>query len=278
MDKRPIGIFDSGLGGITTVREVKRLMPNEDIIYFGDTARVPYGSRGKETIKKYASQDIAFLLSKEVKMIIAACGTVSANPPQETIDQLQIPYTSVLLPAAQAACAATNTGRIGIIATQATIKSGAYGKAIRNIIHNPVIIGKACPLFVPLIENGYVKPDDPVTRMIAEEYLSALKKEQIDTLILGCTHYPIIKEMIAQIMGDQVTLIDSGTEAAKSAQVLLTNNHLLNTQQEPGKCNFYISDNLEGFAQNAGVFLQDDIAGDVEKVDIDSLSQLSDGK
>lgn len=270
MDSRPIGVFDSGLGGITAVREIKKLMPNENIVYFGDTARVPYGTRSKDTIIKYAKQDIRFLQSQDVKMIVAACGTVSANLPQAVIDELPLPFTGVLLPAVQAACAATDSGRIGVIATQATVRTGAYGKAIRNIIHNPCIIGKACPMFVPLIENGYVKPDNVVTNIIAKEYLQTVLDERVDTLILGCTHYPIIKPLIGNIVGEDIALIDPGMEAAKYVQAFLTNNHMLNDSGEPGECRFYVSDNVEGFASNAGVFLGDDICGDVAKVDIDT--------
>lgn len=270
MDKRPIGVFDSGLGGLTTVRQLQKLMPHENIIYFGDTSRVPYGTRSKETVKRYAAQDIRFLQSKDVKMMIAACGTVSTNPPQEVIETLDIAYTGVLLPAVQAACVATDGGRIGVIATTASIRSGVYGKAIRNILHNPKIIGKACPMFVPLIENGYVQRDNPITIAIAKEYLEPILQEQIDTLILGCTHYPIIKGLIGDVVGERVTLIDPGKEAAKYVQAFLTKKQLLNPQEEPGECHYYVSDDVENFAQNASVFLQDDIAKQVQQIDIES--------
>lgn len=276
MDKRPIGLFDSGLGGITVARQIKKLMPHEDIVYFGDTARVPYGTRTREIIKKYAAQDINFLLSQDVKMVIAACGTVSANPPQEFIDKLSVPYTAVLVPAAQAACAATQNGKIGVIATSATIKSGAYGKEIRNILHNPRIIGKACPLLVPLIENGYVQRDNPVTKMVVEEYLKPIMQEKVDTLILGCTHYPIIKALIGDLVGENVTLIDPGKEAAKHVQAFLTNHHMLNDSSHQGEYRYYVSDDTEGFAANAGVFLEDDdIASHVEKVVIEEFDAQS---
>lgn len=269
MDNRAIGIFDSGLGGITAVREVKKLMPNENIIYFGDTSRVPYGTRSKETIKKYATQDIRFLLSKDVKMIIAACGTVSSNLPADVIAALEVDFTGVLLPAVQAACAATKTNRIGVIATTATVKSGAYGRAIRNILQNPKIIGKACPMFVPLVENGYTGRENPITRAIAQDYLDCMHAEKIDTLILGCTHYPILKPVIADLMGEGITLIDPGMEAARHVQALLTNRGLRNDGDNPGTCSFYVSDNVEGFAEQANVFLQEHINDQVELVDID---------
>lgn len=273
MDKRPIGIFDSGLGGITAVRQIKKLMPHEDIVYFGDTARVPYGSRSRETIKKYAAQDINFLLSQNVKMVVAACGTVSSNPPQEFIDKLSVPYTGVIIPAAQAACAATRNGKIGVIATSASIKSGAYGKEIRNIMHNPRILGKACPLLVPLIENGYVQRENQVIRVVAEDYLTSLMEEKVDTLILGCTHYPIIKALIGDLVGEAVTLIDPGKEAAKHVQAFLTNHHMLNDSGRQGECRYYVSDDVEGFSANAGVFLEDDdIASHVEKVVVEGYN------
>lgn len=270
MDKRAIGVFDSGLGGITAVRQLKQLMPHENIIYFGDTSRVPYGTRSRETIQKYAAQDIRFLLSQDVKIIIAACGTVSANPPAETIETLEIDFTGVLLPAAQAACSATKNRRIGIIATPATIRSGAYGKAIRSILHNPVIIGKACPLFVPLVENGYIGRDNPVTQLIAKEYLEVMKAERVDTLILGCTHYPLIEELIADIMGPEVALVSPGAEAAKYVQALLTNKGMLNEEDTAGECRYFVSDDIASFAETAGIFLQDDLSGQVEKIQIET--------
>ncbi len=269
MDNRPIGVFDSGLGGITAVRELKKLMPQEDIIYFGDTSRVPYGTRSREIIQKYAIQDINFLKSHDVKMIVAACGTVSANLPAAAVEELDVAFTGVLLPAAQAACAATKTNRIGVIATPATIRSSAYGKAIRNIIHSPVIIGKACPLFVPLIESGYIQRDNQVTRLVAEDYLRPVLAEKVDTLILGCTHYPIIEELIGDIAGEDVHLIDPGREAAKYVQAFLTNEHMLTRRERQGECYYYVSDDAAHFAENAGVFLQDDIADHVEQIDID---------
>jgi glutamate racemase len=273
MDQRPIGVFDSGIGGITAVSELKKIMPHENIIYFGDTSRVPYGTRSRETIQKYATQDINFLLSKNVKMIVAACGTVSSNPPTQTIESLSVDYTGVLVPAAQAACAATKTNRIGVIATPATIKSGAYGKVIRSMIHTPTIIGKACPLFVPLVENGYTDRHNPVTRLVAEEYLKPLIEEQVDTLILGCTHYPLIEELIGDIMGEDVTLISPGKEAAKYVRALLTNKQLLNTGDQQGSCHYYVSDEVDTFSENASIFLQDDIHGKVEKIQIEEYEQ-----
>ena len=201
MNNGAIGVFDSGIGGLTTVRELNKLLPNENIIYLGDTARIPYGTRSKETIFKYAKQDFAFLEQHDVKMIIVACGTVSAIMMSNPQISSEKPFTGVLLPAVQAACGATRNNCVGVIGTPATVKSGAYGKAIRAIKPDIHIIGKACPLFVPLVENGYTDKDNKITRLVAEEYLSVMKKEKVDTLILGCTHYPLLEDIIADIMG-----------------------------------------------------------------------------
>ncbi|MDF2566899.1 MAG: glutamate racemase [Oscillospiraceae bacterium] len=271
MDKRPIGVFDSGLGGLTVVKELQKLLPNEDIVYFGDTGRVPYGTRSKETINKYALQDIKFLLQKEVKMVIAACGTVSAVLPKDIIKTFDFYYSGVLKPAVQAACVSSQSGRIGVIGTTATIKSGAYGKEIRNIRSDSVVIGNPCPLFVPLVENGFIDSDNQVTRLVAKQYLQPFIENDVDTLILGCTHFPLIKKIIGDIVGDDVTLIDPGKEAARSAAALLTNNNMLNRSETHGKASFYVSDTIESFEQTASVFLRDDVCGQVEKVDIDSL-------
>lgn len=269
MDKRPIGVFDSGLGGITAVRELKKIMPNENIIYFGDTSRVPYGTRSKQTIRKYSAQDINFLLQNDVKMLVAACGTVSANIQKEVVDKLPVHFTGVLKPAVDAACKATKNNRIGIIATPATIKTRAYGKEIKKIIPDTEIIANACPMFVPLIENGYVDKDCQVTRIIANEYLQPIIEQKVDTLILGCTHYPIIKEMIQEIVSEDTTLIDPGVEVANYVKKYLTENNMLNNSDKHGYCHFYVSDNIESFEAHAGVFLDENISGDVDFVDID---------
>ncbi len=270
MNKKAIGIFDSGIGGLTCVKQIKRLMPNEDIIYFGDTSRVPYGGRSEETIKKYATQDINFLRSHDIKMIIAACGTVSANLPLETINKLDVEFSGVLLPAVKAACKATTDGRIGVIATPATIKSGAYGKAIREISPDIQIFGKACPMFVPLVENGYINKGNPITKAIAKEYLDVIKENKVDTLILGCTHYPVIKDIIAEQMGDKVTLIDPGLEAARFAKELFDKKDMRNSVEHKGECSYFVSDDEQNFAFAAGMYLEEQIEHKVEKIDIES--------
>ena len=187
MNNDAIGVFDSGVGGLTAVNELNTLMPNENIIYFGDTARIPYGSRSRETVLKYANEDIAFLRKHKIKMIIAACGTVSSVIGTSSLVD-DMPFTGVLLPAAQAACSMTKNGKIGVIGTSATIRSGSFAKAIKTIRPGTSVIGNPCPLFVHLVENGYTDRNNKVTRLVAEEYLAPIKAEGVDTLILGCTH------------------------------------------------------------------------------------------
>ena len=271
MDKRAIGVFDSGLGGVSVLKELQRLLPNEDFVYFGDTGRVPYGTRSRKTIIKYAMQDIRFLLSKNVKMVIAACGTVSSNLTPEHIKDLPVPYCNILVPAAQAACSVSNTGRIGVIATPASIKSGAYGRAMRSIRHDAAVIGNACPLFVPLVENGFIERNNAVTRMVAEKYLAPFQNNEVDVLILGCTHFPIISEIIGDVLGNRLPLINPGVETARQTQSLLMKNNLLNADDHVGHTEFYVSDNPESFSEIASLFLGEEISTDVRLVDVDSL-------
>lgn len=271
MNNNAIGVFDSGLGGLTCVKELNKLVPNENIIYFGDTARVPYGARGRETILEYARQDIAFIKKHNVKMIIAACGTVSSVLGSSKTSDGGIRFSGVLLPAAQTACSVTRNGKIGVIGTLATIKSGAYGKAIRGIRPDISVIGNACPLFVPLVENGFTDKDNPVTKLVVEQYLAPIKKEGVDTLILGCTHYPIIKDAIAEYMGSDVTLISSGEETAKYTYKTLMSLDMLTDRKERGVNTYYTSDSAELFEENALSFLGNSINGKIYKIDIDEL-------
>ena len=221
MDTRPIGVFDSGLGGLTAVRQLRRVLPGEDIVYFGDTGRVPYGSRGRDIIVQYARQDIRFLLSRDVKFIIAACGTVSSTYPPEEAARLPVPYTGVVGATARAAVDATRNHRIGIIGTAATVRSGSYAAVIRDMLPDVQIFARACPMFVPLVENGYFNDGNPVTKLIIAEYLQELKDAGVDTLILGCTHYPLLKKMIGDFMGDAVRLVDSGKVTAQATAAAL---------------------------------------------------------
>lgn len=272
MDNRPIGVFDSGLGGLTAFKALSALLPHEDIVYFGDTGRVPYGTRSRETIVKYARQDMAFLQSKNVKMILAACGTVSsvAGPKGELLsDTLSVPFVGVLRPTAREAATATRNGKIGVLGTTATIRSGSYQKELAAINPDFQVIGQDCPLFVPLVENGFVQPEDPITRLTVERYLAPVKEAGVDTLILGCTHYPIIAPVISQVMGEGVTLINSGREAARHCVALLEQMNLLSEHRGAGQHHFYVSDRTEGFSGVAGIFLEQDVQGEVSHIDID---------
>lgn len=257
MNDKAIGVFDSGVGGLTCVKEMARLLPNENIVYLGDTARVPYGTKSRETIAQYAYQDIRFLEEHNVKMILVACGTVSSVLMTTPLfkDSSVKEFSGVIYPAVHAACAATRNNRIGVIATPATIRSGCYGRAIREMKPDIKVVGKACPMFVPLVENGYTSPDDPVANLIAEEYLEVLKREKVDTLILGCTHYPIMRDVIAKVMGEGVKLISSGAEVAKYAQKVLSYNDQLSEREEPGVLELYCTDSKELFAENVDAFL-----------------------
>ncbi|NLG92092.1 MAG: glutamate racemase [Clostridiales bacterium] len=268
MDNRPIGVFDSGLGGLTAVKELLRILPKENIVYFGDTGRVPYGSRSRETIMKYAKQDMAFLQSKNVKMIIAACGTVSSVA-SGIGDNLSLPFTGVLKPTAAAAAAVTKNKRIGIIGTTATIRSGSYRRELQAIDPRIEVFEKDCPLFVPLVENGFIDDGEEVTRLIAERYLAPLKDAGVDTLIMGGTHYPIIRSIISGVLGSGVTLIDSGRETALFCAETLKAKGLLSGRAEEGDCSFFVSDRVEGFSQIAGIFLGRNIKHEVSHVDID---------
>ena len=262
MNNDAIGVFDSGIGGLTAVKELNQLLPNENIIYFGDTARVPYGSRSRETVMKYAQEDIAFLRQHKIKMIIAACGTVSSvvgtgKPVKD------MPFTGVILPAAKAACGATRNKKIGVIGTPATIRSGSYAKAIKAIDPKIQVIGNPCPLLVHMVENGYTQRDNKITILAAEEYLAPIKAEGVDTLILGCTHYPVIKDIIGDIMGEGVKLISSGAEAARYAYNCLLEQDMFSDREEKGSNTFYVSDSTELFKENAKSFLGHTVEGDV---------------
>jgi glutamate racemase len=268
MDNRPIGVFDSGLGGLTTVKELAQILPYENIVYFGDTARLPYGGRSQDIIQKYAKQDINFLLSKNVKMIVAACGTVSSVA-SNVGEHLNVPFTGVLSPTAEAAAAATRTKRVGIIGTSATIRSGSYRRALAAIDPAIQVFEQDCPLFVPLVESGMIAEDEQITVLTVKKYLSALKDAGIDTLILGCTHYPILRRVIQNFMGPSVVLIDSGRETAFFCSQILEKQHLLNRQPSIGEYSFYVSDQIEGFYRIAEIFLGMDVKRDVSHVDID---------
>jgi glutamate racemase len=262
-------VFDSGLGGLTLVRELMQLLPAEQIIYFGDTGRVPYGSRSRETIVKYARQDIRLLSTFDLKAVLVACGTVSTTAMDEVAASYAGPVCGVVEPAAAAAAARTKNNRIGLIGTPATVRSGAFERKI--LIDNPKakVFGAPCPLFVPLVENGRFLPDDRVTKMVAEEYLAPLKDAGVDTLLLGCTHYPLLAEIISSVMGKAVTLVDAGAEAARFAVRLLSGRDALAETGRTGSCRYLVSDRPDDFSRLASLFLRIIVEGDVKLVDIE---------
>lgn len=255
----PIGVFDSGVGGLTVVREIMRNIPNEDIVYFGDTARVPYGSKSKETILRYSRQIVRFLRTQNVKAIVIACNTASAYALEEIKKELDIPIIGVIKPGAKVACETTEKGRIGVIGTDATIRSGIYNSFIRRSMPDVQVIGKACPLFVPLVEEGWIK--DPVTVEVAKRYLAGLLSYDIDTLILGCTHYPLLRSTIREIVGEKVNLVNPAYETARELKMLLEENDLSNPRgaAEMAEHRFYVSDAAQKFQNFANSILPYDI-------------------
>jgi len=266
MDNRPIGIFDSGIGGLTVVKEVMEQLPSEQIIYFGDTARVPYGSKTKETITKYSRQIIKFLLEKEVKAVIIACGTASSNSLKTMQEEFEkLPIKGVVQPGASAAIITTNNNKIGIIGTEATVRSGAYEKLIKG--QNPTIdvYSKACPLFVPLAEEGWVEGD--IAELTAQRYLNELLEKDIDTLVLGCTHYPLLIACIKRVVGNNVKLVNPATETASELKQLLEENSMLRLAEIEPLHEFYVSDNTTKFDQLALSILQRTYFA--QKIDID---------
>ena len=272
MNNQPIGVFVSGLGGLTVLKELCAILPNEQMVYFGDTSRVPYGNRSREIILKYARQDIAFLRSHEVKLIVVACGTVSSVLTKDYRNSQDIPLITMIDPAAKAAAQKSRNKRIGVIATAATIGSHGYEKALNALDENIVVKGVACPLLVPIIENGWIAKDNMVARLTVREYLSAFASSDIDTLIMGCTHYPIlapvIQEEIDQLMGRHVTLINLGQEAALYVKNYL-NAHAMLTSRQKGDCAYYVSDEPMGFEETASVFLGENLNGKAKRVEIE---------
>lgn len=270
MDNRPIGVFDSGLGGLTVVRQLIRQLPDENIVYFGDTGRVPYGTRSPETIEKYTKQDSRFLLSENVKMIIAACGTVSSVAPH-VLKTLPVPATGVVEPAADAAAAASRNGRIGVLGTAATIHSHSFRNRIEQTRPDIQIFEQACPLFVPLVENGWIGRDDEVTKLTARRYLEPLRRQGVDTILLGCTHFPLLAPIIADVVGTDVTLIDAGQAAAVACAKRLAGTGSLNGSKQNGKHSFYVSDRPEDFTRVADMFLGCKVDGDIHTLDIETV-------
>ena len=253
----PIGVFDSGVGGLTVAREIMRQMPNEKIIYFGDTARVPYGSKSKETVTRYSKQIARFLQTFQVKTIVVACNTASAYAREELEQEVDIPVLGVVKPGARTAVDVTRNGKIGVIATEATIGSHMYNKYITELNKDVTIYEKACPLFVPLVEEGLWQ--DPVTDEIAKRYLSELIDLDIDTLIMGCTHYPLIRSTLGRVIGEDVTLVNPAYETAMELKRMLAEKDLLNDQPPKlgeNQYQFYVSDGAEKFKRFANSIIK----------------------
>ena len=265
-----IGVFDSGLGGLTAVRVLKNILPNEKIIYFGDTGRVPYGTRSPEIITKYALDDMNFLSSFGIKAVLVACGTVSSVAISELKKAFDIPIMGVVEASARKACNISRNKHIALLATPATVKNAAHEKYISENFNGYLLKGIGCPMFVPLVENGYVNESCNVTKLIADEYISKLYDFSPDCIILGCTHYPIISTIIEnsakEILGKDVSVVDSGAEAAHEIKAFLEKNNLLSDKSEGG-VEYYVSDETCSFKEAASLFLGESIQN-VNKIDI----------
>ena len=245
MDTRPIGVFDSGVGGLTVVKQIMKVMPHENIVYFGDTARVPYGTKSKEAVTKYSKQNVRFLLSKGVKAIIVACNTASSNSMDAMREAFDVPIFGVVVPGVEEAVQATKNKKIGVIGTAGTVRSGAYEKMILEKDSEMQVFTKACPLFVPLAEEGWT--DNEVSRQAAKRYLDELVEKGIDSLVLGCTHYPLLKRCIGTTVGDDIKLVDPAKATAIRVMNFLGERNQLNQEAAEGKKQFYLSDSTDMF-------------------------------
>lgn len=276
-DSRPIGVFDSGLGGLTSVRALEKILPGEDIIYFGDTGRVPYGTRSRETIIKYSADDLAFLLGKDVKAVLIACGTVSSIALEKLSHLTDVPVAGVVVPACETACVKAYShpygqkGRIAVFGTPATAKNGAYAANIKSIDSSLEVMTVACPMFVPLVENGYISEGNVITVEIAKEYVSKLADFRPASLILGCTHYPIIKANIEiacrEVLGYCPAIVDAGACAAQAIADKLAKEGKLCGRDSEGVSRFFVSDETQNFTETASRFLGKSISN-VTRIDI----------
>lgn len=266
----PIGVFDSGIGGLTVVREIIKRLPRENIIYLGDTARVPYGTKSGRTVAAYSLNNARFLQSKGIKMLVVACNTSSAVSLPSLGGELDIPVIGVIEPGARKAAVTTKSGRVGVIGTPSTIKSSAYKKALEAVSEELEVYSKACPLFVPLADEGWTEGE--ITELIAKEYLAPLKEHDIDVLVLGCTHYPLLKNTIQKVLGGGVTLVDSAEETAKEIERVLGEKNLLNTGGGTPSREYYLTDVSDSFVSVAGRFLGEKIES-IEMVDITGTAQ-----
>lgn len=266
LDKRAVGVFDSGIGGLTVVKEIMKILPNEDIVYFGDTARVPYGNKSPETITKFSFQNTRFLIRMDVKAIVVACNTASALSLEKLKENFSIPIIGVIKPGAYMAVKETKNNRIGIIGTEGTIGSKAYEKAIKKLKPDAQLFGFPCPLFVPIVEEGWA--ESKVSRIIAEEYLKPLKESGVDTLVMGCTHYPLLTGIVGDVMGSGVKLINPAEATAVKLREILVENAMQNEENRTAACRYYVSDNPGRFSKVGSNFLSRDIT-EIIKIDIE---------
>ncbi len=267
--EKAIGVFDSGLGGLTAVKELSALMPNENIIYLGDTARVPYGSRSRETLLRFAEEDLSFVLKQNVKAVLVACGTISSVALPVLRETCPVFIEGVVGPASRCAAKTTKNGKIAVIATSATINSGAFGKELSSIDRCLSVTEKACPMFVPIVENGYFSSDSQVAKIIVSDYLSEIKECGADTIILGCTHYPILRPVIEEYLGPDINIIDSGKEASKVICEHLERENTAADKNRTGEHTYYVTDEPSGFISLAELFLEDRIGNKVKKISLD---------
>jgi glutamate racemase len=268
LKEKPIGVFDSGIGGLTVVRHLSEVLPHEHIVYFGDTARVPYGSKSNSTVIEYSIQDTNFLLHKNVKLVIVACNTASSIALLELQKRFAVPVIGVIFPGAKMAVDETKSGKIGVIGTRATISNQAYSKAIKGISKNIQVFEMACPLFVPLAEEGWTHHQ--ATFEIAEEYLKELREKEIDTLVLGCTHYPILANVIQEVIGGNVKLIDSGVATADVVKHEIHKLHLETTHRDHPNLDLFVSDIPTKFQEVAELFLGRKV-NKPQKVDLEEM-------
>jgi glutamate racemase len=253
LNSKPLGVFDSGVGGLTVVKALKKILPEENIIYFGDTARVPYGTKSPTIITQFAMQNTKFLFDRNVKMIIVACHSVSSVCLDDLRKSFDLPIIGVIEPGAKAAVRATKNNRIGVIGTRATILSGAYEREIKKLTREVEIVAKATPLFVPLAEEGWIT--NPITYQVAKTYLSPMLAENIDTLLLGCTHYPLLKNTIGKVFRNKVRIVDASLETALEAKLVLEKTRLINRSKKPRSLKFYLSDLTPNFSDISRRFL-----------------------
>ena len=269
-DPRPIGVFDSGLGGLTGFQKLRALLPGEDLIYFGDTGRVPYGTRGRDIITKYARQDASFLMGFGIKLLFIACNTACYAALDTLAQELPVPVCGVIEDASRRACAQTHNGRIAVLATAATVSGHVYSDFLKSLRPDLCVLEQPCRLFVPVVEAGRFSKEDPIVRILTQEYLAPVRAFGADTIILGCTHYPLLAPAIAQ-EAPEAALIDSGAEAAVHVASILAEKGLSNLPDHKGGVRYYVSDSIEDFTGSASIFLQHPLEGPVERIDIEKF-------